>query len=217
MSLEGKYTFFVRRHGSQYGLLLEGAPPSYFPVTTPLAIHDIMEHEKDDDGSLHAEMMAQGAVMLVRGEGGLIIDIPSSVGISVVSLYHDYGPEIQEPPPIDFILPSHVEEWLVSIINVAVPMVRRSLDGKIDFDTFLLRSLLWMKIGYARARERYSGWTPRALGLYFKDLLSGLNEVITFAEKPLYPGDRIHLTIKPDSSFSYRAEWDERFREPVHD
>jgi hypothetical protein len=65
------FTFHVATHGD-YGTL--GLRPSWYPTGDPLggmaAAHDILEHFANDDGSTEGELMALGASLFVRGDGG---------------------------------------------------------------------------------------------------------------------------------------------------
>lgn len=52
------------------GFLLENAPSSYQAVWGMGMAHDVLEHARNDDGSVEAEMTALGAMMYLRGQGG---------------------------------------------------------------------------------------------------------------------------------------------------
>lgn len=66
-----RFVFDVAKH-EEYGEL--GLRPKWYPTGDPLsgmaAAHDILEHFPKDDGSTEGELMALGASIFIRGDGG---------------------------------------------------------------------------------------------------------------------------------------------------
>lgn len=157
------------------GWLMEGAPSTYFPIGGLAVAHDIMEHRPGDEGTVKDELLAFGAMVYLRGEGGywhqrgrartspgdqIGGELASDLGIK----YGGIADGVPDPGRT-LKLEEHVEEWLAQAIQVA----RTELHAHgHDFspnqiNEFFTHAVGWMRRGYRAARKRYTNSSPSYL------------------------------------------------------
>lgn len=178
-----RYIADIKKNGFSIGYLLRGSPKTFDPRGAFAFAHDIMEHGRSDDGSVRDELIAFGAALFVRVEGGFykrfnannadrvvpIENIALQIVNDVVPLYDQSYEPIQPiipSPPIVQPLPNEMEKYVVDIFDHFC--IRRP--DPFSRSTFHSTIQGWMRYGYWRAKRRYKGKEPETLGNAFYEI-----------------------------------------------
>lgn len=172
------YIFVCEMH-EDYGHLgwrLRGVP-NFDPLTGMAVAHDILEHFPGDRGSIEDEFQALGAMWLVRGETGYDT---RGTEAAYRNLASDYGELFRHSLNRGALIvtsePRCAEEVETAFLR-AQQLARRELlrhefperKYRSDVRSFVRDSVPWMRRGYRRAQERYSGLsTMRILDMFRK-------------------------------------------------
>lgn len=181
---------FVWREDQDYGG--EGWAPKKFPefniVQGVGLAHDALEHFADDDGSLHGELQAFGAMIHVRWLGGwhYMIGNPG-IYTPAVNMANDFiqfmytilsGEELKAAPKTyrcRGVYGKDVEKIIDETLIEARKLVLSELDDEdaariIElWNDFRDNARSWMRIGYRRAFRRF-GDTSDELPYVFKSI-----------------------------------------------
>jgi hypothetical protein len=166
--------FTVARH-EEFGTI--GLVPQWYPNGDPLsgmaAAHDVLEHFPNDDGSTAGELMALGASLFTRGDGGYhnqyrhydrvrdpASDIPMVWGYLLNRDGRGSLPACRPVRDHDALADGR------AIITEAVPEMRHQFQRG-DLPTVAERETMarWIARGYVRARRRYRGVVGGACAL----------------------------------------------------
>jgi hypothetical protein len=163
-----------------YGWIMTGMPD--FNASTGLGIaHDTLEHFANGDGSLTDEMMAFGAMMYIRGEGGYFDALPNNNNVPHLQLGGDICRFLQDErrgsihirkPPRTYSIGEMDSEIQLSI-KEGVRLANSELDdGDTPFSTGEVtdRMIGWMRIGYRKAERRYCNAAPIYLAHLFTEI-----------------------------------------------
>jgi hypothetical protein len=167
------FRFEVAMH-EDYGEL--GLRPKWYPTGDPLggmaAAHDILEHFPNDDGSTEGELMALGASLHVRQDGGATTDGPYSRPFTDRDVEADFptlwcynldredGRALRTAPRVQ---DADAVERARAIAREGLRLVRTKY-GETDEDgeerlTFsddeINQWAAWLAYGYVRAQRRY--------------------------------------------------------------
>ena len=201
-------TFKLDEH-EEYGTL--GFKPIDMPHADPLqgmaVVHDVLEHFPNDDGGVEAELMALGAMFRVRGEaffaarGCADFDPAEHCAADFGELRHHIEAEgfsLIKPGGQEGMAPlddEHVEEWIERTLRLA-----RNNDYHDDTDAMFwdgdraLRAKRWLRLGYARACDRFEGTSTAELAHLFANAENYVDRVLkTHGEE--YIGSEWRLTI----------------------
>lgn len=169
--------FKLKEH-EEYGMngwLMVGAPNTYVPLTGMAVAHDLLEHRRNDQGTVEDELLAFGAILYIRGEGGywarkgnvhppghhLGSEIADDLGVK----YEGISLGIQDPGrtrPLE----DHVEEWITDAIREARVHIREYMNNghasdpivdKSQVEEYLSRVVGWIRRGYRMTAKRYHG------------------------------------------------------------
>jgi hypothetical protein len=184
---------FVRKEHEDYGedgWLLVGAPSTYQPLQGMGVAHDILEHFPNDSGSVEDELLALGAALYVRGEGGYWENWTRSMvsaGHHVASdVFNELGMRYEgiengiKSPGKTKLLERHVEEWIMQVTQY----VRK--EGR-DYKYFNIWGLKdyqekvpgWLRRGYRKAQKRYEKKTsPSDLSYIFHLIEQGADRLL---------------------------------------
>jgi hypothetical protein len=150
------------------GWLMVGAPDTYVPLSGMAVAHDLLEHRRNDQGTVEDELLAFGAVLYIRGEGGYWArkgspyqpgyHLGGEIGNDLGVKYGGVENRIQDPGrtrPLE----EHVEEWIAEAIAEARSALKECCN---DFtfkqvEEFLSRAVGWIRRGYRMALKRYHG------------------------------------------------------------
>lgn len=193
---------FDKREHTEYGhdgWLLEGSPSTYEPLSGMAVAHDLLEHKRDDDGSIEDEFMALGAMIHIRGEGGYW------------PMYHpmQHAQSPGENMPGDLVRlwtgaesfegacyagtrdPGRTtrldDEWCEEQITIGLREAKRELVDEYDcdareIDTFLAHARGWMRKGYRHARRRYKRCCPAELAHVFHTIEREADRLLKLAD-----------------------------------
>lgn len=162
------------RYGGD-GWILQGAPDTFDPLSGMGVAHDLLEHKRNDDGSKEDELMALGAMLFVRGEGGYFHLFPHHPMASTDPGYQMSGDlerlwqgdehwegacwDPVADPGRTHRLGEDVEAW----IDSAVKYVREEIEYDTCFERERARATAyldaipgWLRKGYRYARRRYA-------------------------------------------------------------
>jgi len=224
MKLERRFT--IEEH-EEYGTL--GFRPVDMPHADPLqgmaAVHDVLEHFPNDDGGIEAELMALGAMFRVRGEEFFHATChhtntdPSehcAADFREFRMHYEcegfslIAPGGQEGmKPVD---DEHVEEWINRAVRIANRNERDEGDGDFWIDEKAHRAKRWLRIGYARACDRFEGTSTAELALLFERAMNQLDRILHVADERKIGGELI-LSFNLDTR-TFRVdepEWHEDY------
>lgn len=163
--------FKLKEH-EEYGMngwLMVGAPNTYVPLSGMAVAHDMLEHRRNDQGTVEDELLAFGATFHIRGEGGywdrkgsvyppghhLGSEIARDLGVK----YGGIELGIQDPGRTRA-LEEHVEEWIADAIRVARAELKEEECHDFTFkqvEEYLSRVVGWIRRGYRMSMKRYHG------------------------------------------------------------
>lgn len=189
--------FRIERH-EEYGTL--GFRPIDMPHADPLpamaAVHDVLEHFPNDDGGVEDELMALGAMFRVRGEDyfhakcGQNFDpadhcaadfgeLRAHIECEGFSLIKPGGQEGMQPLDDE-----HVEEWIERTLRLArLNDYHDTSDEMFWWGDRALRAKRWLRIGYARACDRYEGTSTAELAFLFQNAENMLDRILHVADE----------------------------------
>jgi len=182
---------FRRAENDEYGengWLMKGAPSTYMPIGGMGVAHDLLEHRRNDEGSVRDELLAFGAMLYVRGEGGywnrnasrlepgehLGGEMANDLGIK----YEGIERGIPDPGRT-LRLEDDVEEWIEQAIRGCRSEIKEHLSGWHTGDApfsgdqineFLDRARGWLRRGYRMARRRYKNIDVCVLSHLFAEI-----------------------------------------------
>lgn len=209
-------TFICERH-EEYGTI--GWRPLNMKKAEPfIAVgHDLLEHFKDDDGSLEDELMAGGAIILLRGLTGLIqkngnVNKPEvHIGSQISSIlnYAIGRDEVLSKPPRTYKADEEFESFAEEAYRCGISEVEAGElydDGTEKFSKnnrgFTKENVIgWWRIGYRRARRRYRNADPYAVGLMIEKIDDKIRRYIEEI-----PGMKIRVTADIDNFSVYIEE-----------
>lgn len=180
-----------------YGWLIRGAPLTYYPISGTGVAHDIIEHQPGDSGTVEEELMALGAALYVRGNGNYWArsEVPpgGQVGSDLSNdLAFKYG-GVEEgiaSPSRTHKLEDFAEEW----IKQALVDAQKEFEYHAQFYSneleefhanvadYLQKVPGWLRIGYRKAKKRYSKVSPWDLCSLFKKVEEDADKYINRAE-----------------------------------
>lgn len=141
--------------------------------------HDVIEHRVRDSGSIEDELLALGACLLVRGQGGYWANsfscpgyhIGSDIGEMLGLQYGGVDDGIADPGRT-LPLSSDVEAWISKAITQTQRLIRDDSKSHLDDDVldFCIRARGWLRRGYRRAQHRYQGISPFVLTHLFQTI-----------------------------------------------
>ncbi len=223
--------FVVEEH-EEYGSV--GLRPVWMPDADPLggmaAAHDILEHFPDDDGSIAAEFQALGAMYFLRGETGYMnhrgntIPPEGHIGGDVVEMFRHYAHE-----GFDFLEPDSysghgLPDSVRAVFNSAVQRGFDEIcseefpDGDAEASE-VFRAFRghrkdiaeWLRRGYRRATERYSGIDPYTLAhSVFNEIETRVGAFLDCGEE--HEGQSVEILVDLenfDVSITAGWEWEE--------
>jgi hypothetical protein len=158
-----RFAFVVAEH-EEFGTL--GLRPRWYPTGDPLggmaAAHDILEHFPKDDGSTEGELMALGASLFIRADGGYsnryrhYDEVRDPAGdFPEIWRYHverENGRDLRVPPRVK---DASVRERADAIIAEARRNVREMYESGAPSEEDYLRMAGWLAHGYMKAVRRY--------------------------------------------------------------
>ena len=172
------------------GWLLVGAPSTYWPLGGMGIAHDLLEHTSTDDGSVRDEVMALGAALFTRGEGGYWSGSYHGPGKHIgsdlpqLAIQFDGLGDLPEPGRTTR-LDEEVEEW----IEAACKDARQELIDEYASETnrssvssYLTRCRGWLRKGFRAARRRYKNRSACELSHLFKHIEVRADELLNHAE-----------------------------------
>ncbi len=188
---------FRREEHEDYGedgWLLVGAPSTYVPLWGMGVAHDLLEHRRNDTGTVEEELLAFGAALYVRGEGGYWnrkasglcpgTHVGEEIGRDLGLKYGGIENGIDDPGRTTR-LDGHVEEWIETAVREARKAIREDCEDCEDckdtssqdagrwghvVELFLRRVVGWLRRGYRLAARRYYGISPYRLATMFAEI-----------------------------------------------
>lgn len=178
-------------HGSE-GWLLIGGPSTYYPLSGMGIAHDIMEHRWGDKGTIEEELMALGAMLYIRGEGGYWAKTYNpNPGYALSGDYSDLfiqfnGMDGIENPGRTVRASNEVEYWIDTSFKHGRTHVLESFDDptlmQTPLDDFFSRARGWLRKGYRAAQKRYRGIPYWRLVDCFEQIQERADELLRNAE-----------------------------------
>lgn len=216
---------FKKAENDEYGTdgwRMVGAPSTYFPIGGMGVAHDLLEHRRNDNGTIRDELLAFGAMLYVRGDGGYWARSGSRVkpgenlgGEMANDLGIKYeGIERGIPDPKRTLrLDDYVEEWIDEALNSARREVKEHLNSYKDdepftmkqVEEFLSRSRGWLRKGYRAAQRRYRGIDVCLLSHLFAEIEKKADQLLT-EDMSGYCPMVIHLDVKRGDARVYLDE-----------
>lgn len=187
---------FLRRTHKEFGTdgwLWDKAPSTYEPISGMGVAHDILEHFANDHGTVKDELLALGAALFVRGDGGYWANRAfgnrnpgENLAPDIVRLGIDYNgiEEVRYPESFSKTLDDYVEEWIRKGIRSASDEVK-SLNPELlnEFRPFFSISEDLIRKGYRKARRRYKGIHPEELSHMFCRIEEDADELLKLSEE----------------------------------
>jgi len=188
-----EYRFRKTEHPEQGcdGWLLEGAPSTYEPLHGMGVAHDLLEHRANDDGSVEDELLALGAALYVRGEGGYWhqftqshFDPGENVAPDLARLATEFGGlEGLHAPGGTRALGEQVEDWIAHALRDARSvLVDEYEQDHREVDEYLTRVRGWLRKGYRESRRRWRACTSAELAYAFHRIESEADRLLRHAE-----------------------------------
>ena len=204
------------------GWLLKNAPETYQPCYYAFtAAHDILEHMRDDDGSVVAELFALGRLLFVRAEANYWINYvrDSHINSEIYKLhrmldnditglyeslfnYYDFYNINNNTALLPYIAPQpKLGDFLEEELDLLKDELLRDQWLWDDVDTsyrwklaLVNRTLDYLRAGYKHAKHvRYRGHFASDVSEYFYR--------VTQALEPHFPGDEIYGDLIVQTNF----------------
>ncbi len=156
---------------------------AFDPVAPIMCVHDMMEHFPGEEYAPHNEYRAQGAMLWLRFEGGFFRDdseVTNVVEPAFGMLFHHIAKKklvtrvVPEAKVKHIELPEKTEFALAALVTEAAAFARNRFysdsrkSDRARILTSLHRGVLWMRLGYHAAAERYKGLNQKRLAKLFK-------------------------------------------------
>lgn len=184
------------------GWLLIGAPETYIPIGGMGLAHDIMEHRIGDTGSVEDELLALGAALYIRGEGGYWYKHRGTPcpGYQLSGDFYDLAHQYEglynlSKPRRTTSLPDRVENWIEEACERGYSHVMEYWHGE-DLDlngedkdladavnSFIANIPGWLRRGYRMARRRYKSLRPYHLSETFAEIAEAADKHLKNAEE----------------------------------
>lgn len=203
-----------------YGWLLEGAPSTYVPLSGMGIAHDVLEHLVGDTGTIEEELMALGAALYIRGDGGYWNKSYHSPGVHIGSdvgndLAYKYGGLENgiNCPGRTYKLEAYVEEWIQNAIDEARKNIKDQLDGwdlampKSKINAYLKNVPGWIRRGYRSALKRYKHCGSHKLTEVFNTIEQKANKYLSHCEGY----ETLVITFNPKKACQLRIYMDEDY------
>jgi len=211
-----------------YGWLIRGAPSTYFPILGMGVAHDILEHQPGDNGTVEEELMALGAALYIRGNGNYWRGsrIPPGGHLSGElsnDLAFKYGgvDDGIASPGRTYKLEDFAEEWIAQALEGtkkefeyhAQYYSNELREYRANTKDYLKKVPGWLRIGYRKAKRRYSKVAPWDLCTIFSKIEKDSDKYIDMAED----GDlfvvqldtnRLECTTRLESKYD-SMEWED--------
>jgi hypothetical protein len=189
-----------------YGTL--GWRPADMPCSDPLGgqtvAHDILEHFPNDDGGIEAELMALGAAVYIRGQGGFFDQGPGhgivqNVAADFRELARHYVFEnfsLTDPGRTQAV--EGEDENLQMITNQARLDLWDESDPGDEIRRFFYndnqqRMLGWLRKGFRKAAKRYRGLDVCSLSHMFSEI----EETVEYVTKHAFEGSEMTVRVDP--------------------
>lgn len=200
--------FVIERH-EEHGNI--GLRPKCMPHADPFTgfgvIHDLIEHQRNDDGSTEAELMAFGAMLLVREDSGY------HMGPRAWSAEYDIGgggfrdewdyhlhrhnrhpDDLREPPRVTN---RDALERTYRVVRACARSLRNETrwdDNRVLPSTaWWIKAAKWMAHGYQKAKRRYRHMQAYDLGCLFRKGEHVIDKFIEHHE--CYEGAEVEITL----------------------
>lgn len=168
------------------GWVMVGAPSTHVPVQGMGVAHDILEHHKNDKGTVEEELQALGAIYYIRGLGGyfgfktdsfLSHEICNELGQKYEGVL-DGIRQTKKRNPVN----EEVERW------IAGDVIKAREDFRLDFlehnpefeeqvEDYLAKVPDWMRLGFSKAKARYSRLDSYTVSLLFRDVAEQVDKL----------------------------------------
>ncbi len=166
--------------------------PAFDAVIPIMTVHDVMEHFPGDEYAVHAEYMAQGAMLWLRYEGGFFGQVGESIAAVVPAalgmLFAQIKRNSLETKAIDLLdghaswdkpLPTAVQFAYYEMLSEGKKIIDKtySYSTKETMMKSLERGAPWIVRGYWRQAERYNGLDRKRLVNLYKKTVEQIKDV----------------------------------------
>ena len=182
-------------------------------------VHDLVEHDDVDLGSIHNELRAFGRMAYIRGEGGYwemkgqrVLGFPSNAAGEILQIFAEMfweaKPHTYEPPPGDV----DIEPVALEAATLAVELADREFgDPELTewFAEYHDEIAVWLTIGYRAAAEEYGGWHPHDICQAWLGLEKLIADALKGDDHPwgeAFVGDQIEITWHSPRC-AYELDW----------
>ncbi len=174
--------FICQEHESfgTKGLVLVGST-DFEPFEGMGCAHDMLEHFPNDKGGIHEEWMALGASIFVRSEGDYFINrhhtMESNLTGDITSIVYHSQEHSKGLLPCPFRPRNTFDQFDVEKFRAAAYDTIASEFPENDYEIiatpeavkfFVENSILWLMVGYQKAKRRYKGHDSYSLCQVFK-------------------------------------------------
>lgn len=186
----------------------KGWAPDWYPSADPLpgefCAHDILEHFPNDKGDIAGELLAIGAKLYIRGDGGYISDFAADESYTIAELI---GKDIADGNPWPTKAPKNKPSALDARAELTIRRTVREAFRKAreehgpaayhltGEDSFAVTVAL-LRQGYRLARKRYWRHDAQSLTRVFREIEHAANDRLAWA----IPGDsKLAVTFEPET------------------
>ena len=197
---------FECREHEEYGSL--GWRPLWMPMADPLqgmaVAHDVLEHQRHDDGSVEHELMALGARGFVRYAGDYFThnnayeNLSSEWGFQVGYLAARGELSsflLREPGRVPSLDDDHTDKFFRAGVADMLPYLLREYDEWTETHDVIKRDPLfetkavgWLRKGYRRAKHRYGRYNLQLYNMckLFKEIEQAADNNLQCAEEGMW-------------------------------
>lgn len=191
-----------------YGWILRGCPHFNSTRAGRTVAHDVLEHFKPKHGGLTDEMLAFGAMVWGRVQGGWFYSLPyepnpvqhlsSDLSGFLNDHYCDPHTHSLLDPGVTCRIDHDVEEEIEVALRMAVEKANSEYADEETGDLFTMDATVehmrgWIRRGYRAAAQRYKGRRPEQLCYLFDALAERINRHHQHSDE----GEELVITIDP--------------------